>query len=58
MARCTVERLMADHGWQGVRRQRKIRTTVADPDHPRPPDLLDRQFGSEAPALVTFADLT
>ncbi len=58
VARCTVERLMADHGWQGVRRRRKVRTTVANPDHLRPPDLLDRQFGAEAPGLVTVADFT
>jgi hypothetical protein len=31
VARCTVERLMRAHGWRGVTRQRKIRTTVADP---------------------------
>jgi putative transposase len=58
VASCTVERLMADHGWQGVTRQRKVRTTVPDPDHPRAPDLLDRQFGAEAPNLVTVADFT
>lgn len=47
VARCTTERLMADHGWPGGCRRRKVRTTVPDPDHPRPPDLLDRQFGAE-----------
>ncbi|MCB0915776.1 MAG: IS3 family transposase [Actinobacteria bacterium] len=58
VARCTVERLMADHGWAGVRRRRKVRTTVADADHPRAPNLLDRQFAATAPGLVTVADFT
>ncbi len=58
VARCTVERLMAAHGWQGVRRRRKVRTTVADPDHQRAADLLDRQFAAPAPNLVTVADFT
>ena len=31
VARCTVERLMRANGWQGVRRLKKVRTTVPDP---------------------------
>ena len=45
VAKSTVERLMRRHGWQGVRRQKTVRTTIADPAAARPPDLVDRQFG-------------
>ena len=31
VAKSTVERLMRRHGWQGVRRQKTVRTTIADP---------------------------
>ena len=31
VARCTVERLMRRNGWRGVRRGRRIRTTIARP---------------------------
>ena len=31
VAKCTVERLMRTHGWQGVRRLKRVRTTVSDP---------------------------
>lgn len=31
VARCTVERLMRAHGWRGVTRRKKIRTTEPDP---------------------------
>jgi putative transposase len=58
VARCTVERLMAAHGWQGVTRRRKIRTTLADPDAGRAPDLVDRQFTVSAPDLLWVADFT
>ena len=58
VARCTVERLMADHGWQGVRRQRKVRTTVADPSHVRAADLLQRDFTAVAPNIKAVSDFT
>lgn len=58
VARCTVERLMRAHGWQGVVRARKVRTTVADPDAVRPPDLVDRQFAVPAPSMLVVADFT
>ena len=35
VARCTVERLMRELGLQGVRRGKKIRTTIADRGHER-----------------------
>src|SRR5260221_7896316 len=47
VARCTVERLMRAHGWRGVTRARKVRTTVPDPAHGRAPDLVNRDFGAE-----------
>jgi len=54
----TVERLMRRNGWQGVRRQKTVRTTIADPAAARPPDLVDRQFGVGAPNLLLVADFT
>ncbi len=58
VARCTVERLMAANGWQGVRRTKKVRTTVADPSAERAPDLVDRQFRVPAPNRLFVADFT
>lgn len=49
VARCTVERLMRANGWQGVVRTKRVRTTEADPSAQRAPDLVDRDFGAEAP---------
>ncbi len=58
VAKSTVERLMRRNGWQGVRRSKTVRTTVADPNAVRPPDLVDRQFGVGAPNLLLVADFT
>jgi putative transposase len=58
VARCTVERLMRINGWQGVRRAKKVRTTVADPAHDRAPDLVKRQFRAPAPNRLLVADFT
>jgi putative transposase len=58
VARSTVERLMRAHGWQGVRRQTKVRTTVVDPAAARAPDLVDRQFAVPAPNRLLVADFT
>ncbi|MGV9898726.1 IS3 family transposase [Streptomyces tendae] len=44
VARCTVERLMAELGLEGVIRGRGRRTTVPEPSAPRPPGLVDRDF--------------
>jgi hypothetical protein len=49
VAKSTVERLMRANGWQGVRRQKKVRTTIPDPAAERAPDLVDRQFTVPAP---------
>ena len=58
VAKSTVERLMRRNGWQGVRRQKTVRTTIADPAAARPPDLVDRQFGVGAPNRLLVADFT
>ena len=60
VARCTVERLMAELGLQGCRRGRLwVRTTEGD-DHrlDRPADLVSRQFRAPAPNRLWVADLT
>ena len=57
-AKSTVERLMRRNGWQGVRRQKKVRTTIVDPAAVRPPDLVDRQFTVCAPNRLLVADFT
>lgn len=49
---------MRANGWQGVNRAKKVRTTVADPEATRPPDLVDRQFHVFAPNMLVVADFT
>jgi putative transposase len=59
VARCTVERLMRLNGWAGVTRRAQPRTTIPDPDAiERAPDLVDRQFTTQAPDLLWVADFT
>lgn len=58
VARCTLERLMRRHGWQGVTRTRRVRTTIADPTAGRAPDLVERKFRVEAPNRLLVADFT
>jgi putative transposase len=59
VARCTVERLMADMGLQGCRRGRIwIRTTISDDTLGRPADLVERRFQAAAPNVLWVADLT
>ena len=58
VAKSTVERLMRLNGWQGVRRQQKVRTTIPDPAAERAPDLVDRQFTVPAPNRLLVADFT
>jgi transposase InsO family protein len=58
VARCTVERLMADMGIHGVQRGKKLFTTIADADAARPPDLVNRQFVAERPNQLWLADIT
>jgi putative transposase len=58
VARCTVERLMRRNGWQGVTRTKKVRTTVSDPSHDKPADLVDRNWAVDAPNQLVVADFT
>jgi putative transposase len=58
VAKCTVERLKRAHGWRGVTRGRRVRTTVADPAASRAPDLVRRQFKASRPGQLHVADFT
>jgi transposase InsO family protein len=54
-----VERLMRTHGIQGAKRRGKPwRTTIADPNALRPPDLVERDFTAEGPNELWCADFT
>jgi hypothetical protein len=55
VTRCTVERLMRAHGWRGVTRARRIRTTMPDPAHGRAPDLVNRDFLTKREDIETRA---
>lgn len=53
VARCTVERLMAQMGVTGLTRGRRPpRATTADPAAARPADLVDRHFAASRPNQV------
>jgi transposase InsO family protein len=58
VARCTVERLMADLGLQGAVRGKPIRTTLQDKAAPCPLDHVNRQFHSPAPNMLWLSDFT
>lgn len=59
IARCTVERLMREHGMRGVvRGQKKVVTTTADQTAARPADLVARNFTAEAPNRLWIVDFT
>jgi hypothetical protein len=58
VARCTVERLMADLGLQGVIRGKPIRTTVQDKAAPCPLDHVNRVFHAPAPNMLWVSDFT
>lgn len=58
VARCTVERLMAELGLAGAVRGKAKKTTIADPTAARPADLVQRRFGPPAPNRLWVADLT
>jgi putative transposase len=58
VARCTIERLMREHGWRGATRTKKICTTVADPTATRAPDLVHRRFTAARPDALWVADFT
>ena len=58
VARCTVERLMRSNGWRGVTRQKRVITTISDPDGSRAPDLVKRDFRTSEPDKLHVADFT
>lgn len=58
VARCTVERIMGEQGWEGARYGSKHKTTMADPAHERYPDLVDRNFCAPMPNRLWVADFT
>jgi len=59
VARCTIERLMRELGLLGARRGDSfVKTTVADPDAERAPDLVRRDFTAPAPNRLWVVDFT
>src|SRR5262245_3449809 len=58
VARCTIERLMREHGLQGAVRGKKWRTTMADGQAERSADLVERDFKAAAPNRLWVADIT
>ena len=58
VARCTVERIMREQGWEGARYGSKHKTTTADDSHVRYPDLVDRRFYAATPNRLWVADFT
>lgn len=57
-ARCTVERLMRQHGLRGVVRGQKPFTTISDPAQERAPDLVKRQFSATRPNQLWVSDFS
>jgi transposase InsO family protein len=59
VGRGRVERLMRTHGIRGAKRRGKPwRTTIADPEAVRRPDLVQRDFTASGPNELWCADLT
>jgi putative transposase len=58
VARCTVERLMADLGLRGVTRGKTFVTTRPDSSATRPPDRVCRDFTAAAPNRLWVVDFT
>ena len=56
VARCTVERIMGEQGWEGARYGSKHTTTIQDQTHARYPDRVDRNFGAPAPNRLWVAE--
>jgi putative transposase len=57
VARCTIERLYRENGWEGAR-YGSHKTTRPDETHDRHPDLVDRDFAPSAPNRLWVADFT
>jgi putative transposase len=58
VARCTVERLMARIGLEGVRRGKVVQTTVPDRHALCPLDRVHRQFRADQPNQLWVSDFT
>ncbi|WP_201531566.1 MULTISPECIES: IS3 family transposase [unclassified Psychrobacter] len=58
VARCTVERLMSQHGLQGVWRGKGKITTNSRDDQKRADDLVNRNFNAHRPNQLWVADFT
>lgn len=58
VARCTIERLYREHGWEGARYGKKPRTTIPDEAAGRPVDLVERDFSPARPNRLWVADFT
>ena len=58
VGRDQVARLMRTARIEGVRRTKRLRTTKPDPDMPRHPDLVGRDFTATAPNQLWVTDLT
>ena len=58
VARCTVERLMASVGLQGVIRGKPMRTTISDKTASCPLDHVNRQFRTPRPNVLWVSDFT
>uniref|UniRef100_UPI001885E639 IS3 family transposase n=1 Tax=Cumulibacter manganitolerans TaxID=1884992 RepID=UPI001885E639 len=55
-AKCTVERLMRQHGLRGIRRGKQVITTRPDDTATRPPDHVQREFRAERPNELWVVD--
>jgi transposase InsO family protein len=58
VAHCAVARALKAMGHRGIRRGRRVRTTVPAKDGRRAGDLLNRDFTAEAPNRVWVTDFT
>jgi len=58
IGRDQVARLMGQLGIRGVRRTRRVRTTIPCDKADRPPDLVDRDFTADRPNRLWVTDLT
>ncbi len=56
VGRDQVARLMCELGLRGVVRGKQWRTTIADPDHVRAPDLVKRNFRADRPNVLWVCD--
>lgn len=58
VAKCTIERLMREHGIRGVIRGKPHFTTHPDDRASRPADLVNRQFKASRPNELWVSDIT